>query len=150
MILDDGRTWLILILVVAMLVSCYISAVLSAITHLSDVTLHDKAEDDDAKAVLLDRLMHKTHFLDSVRTLSSFFGCITTLVSGWLLYGVFYDLFSGLWEGMSVGLLGQSPGLLQRWSFPSVLSLLSVKFPDGWAKNTLTHLHFAVFRQPCG
>ncbi len=105
MILDDGRTWLILILVVAMLVSCYISAVLSAITHLSDVTLHDKAEDDDAKAVLLDRLMHKTHFLDSVRTLSSFFGCITTLVSGWLLYGVFYDLFSGLWEGMSVGLL---------------------------------------------
>ena len=103
--MDDGRTWLILILVVAMLVSCYISAVLSAITHLSDVTLHDKAEDDDAKAVLLDRLMHKTHFLDSVRTLSSFFGCITTLVSGWLLYGVFYDLFSGLWEGMSVGLL---------------------------------------------
>lgn len=105
MILDDGRTWLILILVVALILSCYISAVLSAVTHLSDVTLHDKAEDGDAKAVLLDRLMHKTRFLDSVRTLSSFFGCITTLVSGWLLYGIFFELFAGIWHGLSVGLL---------------------------------------------
>ena len=102
--MDDGRTWLILILVISTLLSCYISAVLSAITHLSDVTLHDKAEDGDAKAVLLDRLMHGS-FLDSVRTLSSFFGCVTTLVSGWLLYGVFYRLFEQLWEGIGVGLL---------------------------------------------
>ncbi|HIT79960.1 MAG TPA: HlyC/CorC family transporter [Candidatus Faecivivens stercorigallinarum] len=89
---------------ISTLLSCYISAVLSAITHLSDVTLHDKAEDGDAKAVLLDRLMHGS-FLDSVRTLSSFFGCVTTLVSGWLLYGVFYRLFEQLWEGIGVGLL---------------------------------------------
>ena len=157
--MDDGRTWLILILVISTLLSCYISAVLSAITHLSDVTLHDKAEDGDAKAVLLDRLMHGS-FLDSVRTLSSFFGCVTTLVSGWLLYGVFYRLFEQLWEGIGVGLLRGATWLAAVLviSFCFIIVVrkipgrLGKKYADRFAFSSVSTMHWLVrvFFPLCG
>ena len=157
--MDDGRTWLILILVISTLLSCYISAVLSAITHLSDVTLHDKAEDGDAKAVLLDRLMHGS-FLDSVRTLSSFFGCVTTLVSGWLLHGVFYRLFEQLWEGIGVGLLRGATWLAAVLviSFCFIIVVrkipgrLGKKYADRFAFSSVSTMHWLVrvFFPLCG
>ena len=157
--MDDGRTWLILILVISTLLSCYISAVLSAITHLSDVTLHDKAEDGDAKAVLLDRLMHGS-FLDSVRTLSSFFGCVTTLVSGWLLHGVFYRLFEQLWEGIGVGLLRGATWLAAVLviSFCFIIVVrkipgrLGKKHADRFAFSSVSTMHWLVrvFFPLCG
>ena len=97
--MDDGQTWLLPILILFWLLDGYLAAALSAVTHLSDVTLHDKAEDGDKQAVLLDRLMHgKGYFLDSVRTLSSFFGSIATALTNWWLYGLSMDWCRALWQ----------------------------------------------------
>ncbi len=103
--MDDGRTWLLPIMILFLLLSSVTSAILSAITHLSDVTLHDKAEDGEKKAVELDRLLHQTHFLDNIRTMSSFFGCISVLTAGWWLYGTFFDWFKSLLPEWSLGAL---------------------------------------------
>lgn len=97
--MDDGRTWLLPILIVLWLLDGYLAAALSAVTHLSDVTLHDKAEEGDKQAVLLDRLMHgKGYFLDSIRTLSSFFGSIATALTNWWLYNLSFVWCKALWE----------------------------------------------------
>lgn len=98
--MDDGRTWLLPILIVLWLLDGYLAAVLSAVTHLSDVTLHDKAEEGDKQAILLDGLMHgKGYFLDSIRTLSSFFGSISAALISWWLYSLSAVWCKSLWEG---------------------------------------------------
>lgn len=97
--MDDGQTWLLPILIFFWLLDGYLAAVLSAVTHLSDVTLHDRAEDGDKKALMLDKLLHgKGYFLDSLRTLSSFFGSIATALTNWWLYGLSIGWFKALWQ----------------------------------------------------
>ncbi len=97
--MDDGRTWLLPILIILWLLDGYLAAVLSAVTHLSDVTLHDKTEEGDKQALLLDKLMHsKGYFLDSIRTLSSFFGSIAAALTSWWLYGLSAGWAKALWE----------------------------------------------------
>ena len=141
--MDDGRTWLLPIMILFLLLSGYISAVLSAITHLSDVTLHDKAEDGDKKAVELEKLLHYTHYLDNVRTLSSFFGCVSVLTSGWWMYGTFYELFKGLWPELTLGILR----LITWLASGAVISLLFVilirKLPGKLGKKHADPLAFS-------
>ena len=48
--MDDGRTWLLPILILFCALGFYTAMALSAITHLSDVTLRDKVEEGDKTA----------------------------------------------------------------------------------------------------
>ena len=99
LVLDDGRTWLLVILILMLLIDAWFSAMLSAVTHLSDVTLRDKAEEGDKKAVLLDRLLHGGGYhLDSLRTLSSFFGSIASALTNLWFFITLSDLFAPVWS----------------------------------------------------
>lgn len=104
--MDDGRTWLLPILILFCALGFYTAMALSAITHLSDVTLRDKVEEGDKTAVLLDKLLDGgSYYLDNVRTLSSFFGTVTTILSGWWLYDLSAGWAEALWGQWLAGWL---------------------------------------------
>lgn len=121
--MDDGRTWLLPILILICALGFYTAAALSAITHLSDVTLHDKVEEGDKTAKTLDKLLDNgSYYLDNVRTLSSLFGCLTAIIAGWWMHGLAYGWAEALWSET----LGK--GLLQLIASVFTLLVISVLF----------------------
>ena len=121
--MDDGRTWLLPILILACAFTFYTAMALSALTHLSDVTLRDKAEEGDQTAKLLDKLLDSgSYYLDNVRTLSSFFGALSAILAGWWLYGLSLGWAEALWSH----LLGES--LLELIASVFTLLIVSILF----------------------
>ena len=121
--MDDGRTWLLPILILACAFTFYTAMALSALTHLSDVTLRDKAEEGDQTAQLLDKLLDSgSYYLDNVRTLSSFFGALSAILAGWWLYGLSLGWAEALWSH----LLGES--LLELIASVFTLLIVSILF----------------------
>ena len=121
--MDDGRTWLLPILILACAFAFYTMMALSALTHLSDVTLRDRVEEGDKTAQLLDKLLEGgSYYLDNIRTLSSFFGCLTAVTAGWLGYGWSLALARSLWADLL------ADGVLKLIASVFTLLIVSVLF----------------------